>query len=133
MRISGLGFYRAARGRRHDKKLLDNSGVVCHIPEEITVWADTGFQGLQHQHPNTMMPKKSRKKQPLSPEQKQENKLISGIRVTVEHAIAGIKRLACMSHVYRNRKPNVDNRFALLSAGLWNLHLQMKAWPLFLT
>ncbi|WP_440867621.1 transposase family protein [Symbiopectobacterium purcellii] len=34
---------------------------------------------------------------PLSPEQKQENKIISGIRITVEHAIAGIKRLGCMT------------------------------------
>jgi hypothetical protein len=29
-----------------------------------------------------------------------------------------------MSHVYRNRKVSVDDSFALLSAGMWNFHLQ---------
>ena len=120
-----IGFLSSSKsGRRHDKKLLDKSGVARHIPEAITVWADTGFQGLQHQHPNTMMPKKSRKNRPLSPEQKQENKVISAIRVTVEHSIAGIKRLACMAHAYRNRKANTDDRLAEVSCGLWNFHLQ---------
>ncbi|WP_440863588.1 transposase family protein [Symbiopectobacterium purcellii] len=51
--------------------------------------------GIDKQHPNTQIPKKGTRKRPLSPEQKQENKIISGIRITVEHAIAGIKRLGC--------------------------------------
>ena len=85
-----IGFLSSSKsGRRHDKRLLDKSDITRHIPDEVTVWADTGFQGLQHQHPNTMMPTKSRKNRPLSTEQKQENKVISGIRVTVEHSIAG--------------------------------------------
>lgn len=120
-----IGFLSSSKsGRRHDKRLLDKSDVVRHLPDAVTVWADTGFQGLQHQHPNTMMPKKAKKNQPLSPQQKQENQVISGIRVVVEHAIAGIKRLACMAHAYRNRKPNTDDRFAQISCGLWNFHLQ---------
>ncbi|GFN45904.1 transposase family protein [Candidatus Regiella insecticola] len=52
-----------------------------------------------------MLPKKATRKTPLSPEQKKENKLISGIRITVEHAIAGIKRLGCMTQSLRNRRP----------------------------
>lgn len=111
-------------GRRHDKKLLDKSGIVPHIPADVTVWADTGFQGLARQHPNTVMPRKASKKSPLTNEQKQNNRVISSIRVLVEHALSGIKRLACMSGVYRNRKENVDDKFALLSSGIWNLHLQ---------
>ena len=74
------------KGRRHDKRLLDKHDVVRHMPGAVTVWADTGFQGLQHQHQPTMMPQKAKKNQPLLPEQKQENKLISGLRVVVEHA-----------------------------------------------
>ncbi|WP_162505268.1 transposase family protein [Candidatus Arsenophonus triatominarum] len=70
------------------------------------------------------MPKKGTRKRPLSPEQKQENKIISGIRITVEHAIAGIKRLGCMTQILRNRRPFIDDTFLLLSAGLWNFHLR---------
>ncbi|WP_440867670.1 transposase family protein [Symbiopectobacterium purcellii] len=55
------------------------------------------------------MPKKGTRKRPLSPEQKQENKIISGIRITVEHAIAGIKRLGCMTQILRNRRPFIDD------------------------
>ncbi|GFN47065.1 transposase family protein [Candidatus Regiella insecticola] len=76
------------------------------------------------QHPNTLLPKKATRKTPLSPEQKKENKLISGIRITVEHAIAGIKRLGCMNQSLRNRRPFIDDTFILLSAGLWNFHLR---------
>ncbi|WP_440863146.1 hypothetical protein [Symbiopectobacterium purcellii] len=49
---------------------------------------------------------------------------ISGIRITVEHAIAGIKRLGCMTQILRNRRPFIDDTFLLLSAGLWNFHLR---------
>lgn len=114
-------------GRRHDKRLLDKADFIRHLPPQVCVWADTGFQGLSKQHPHTVMPIKASKKNPLTPEQKQDNRVISGIRVVVEHAIAGLKRLACMSQTYRNRKPKVDDRFAVLSAGLWNFHLNTAA------
>ncbi|EGY28739.1 hypothetical protein Rin_00013170 [Candidatus Regiella insecticola 5.15] len=121
-----VGFVSQSKnGRRHDKRLLDKADIVRHIPPEITVWADTGFQGINKQHPNTPLPQKATRKTPLSPEQKQENKLISGIRMTVEHAIAGIKRLGCMTQSLRNRRPFIDDTFMLLSTGLWNFHLKM--------
>lgn len=114
-------------GRRHDKRLLDKAGFMPYIPPHVGVWVDTGFQGLDKQHPNIVMPTRARKKQALTPEQKQNNRAISSIRVVAEHAIAGMKRLACMSHIYRHRKPKVDDQFALLSAGLWNFHLSLTA------
>jgi len=45
-------------GRVHDKKLADKNMVVRGIPKEVSVLADTGFQGLQHLHPNTLIPKR---------------------------------------------------------------------------
>ncbi|WP_440867703.1 transposase family protein [Symbiopectobacterium purcellii] len=70
--------------------LSANSDLFNKAPPEVTIWADTGFQGIDKQHPNTQIPKKGTRKRPLSPEQKQENKIISGIRITVEHAIGPI-------------------------------------------
>lgn len=55
---------------------------------------------------------------------KQDNRTISSIRILLEHAIAGIKRLKSASDIYRNRRPNMDDIFTFLVAGLWNLHLQ---------
>ena len=60
----------------------------------------------------------------LTEEEKTDNRLISGIRVISEHAIAGIKRFRSTTDVYRNRIANLDDAFMFLSAGLWNYHLQ---------
>ena len=111
-------------GRRHDKRLFDKADIARHIPEDIPIITDTGFQGIQSVHKNTIMPKKGSKKHPLTETDKQNNRLISSVRILVEHAIAGIKRFKAAADIYRNRKPNTDDTFMLLSAGLWNLHLQ---------
>lgn len=113
--------------RRHDKRLADKDTLFERIPEPITVWADTGFQGIQKQHHNSMVPTKAKKNSPLTYEQKQENKIISGIRVVVEHAIGGIKRYRSVSEKYRNHTAYMDDKLTLVAAGLWNLHLQHTA------
>jgi hypothetical protein len=114
-------------GRRHDKRIADKFQIVQNIPQEIPIWTDTGFQGIQHVHPNTVMPSKATKKKPLTDEQKQNNRTIASIRVLSEHAIGGMKRLKAASDVYRNRLPNLDDTFNFLAAGLWNFHLQQTA------
>lgn len=111
-------------GRRHDKRVADKSGVVKRIPKEVTVWTDTGFQGIKKQHPNSMLPDKSTKKHPLTESQKENNRIISGIRVVSEHAICGYKRFKAASDTYRNRLPNMDDTMNGICAGLWNLHLK---------
>lgn len=115
---------KAKSGRRHDKRIVDKFDVVRSIPPDVTIWADTGFQGIQQIHSNTVMPEKAMKKQPLTFTQKQNNRLIAGIRVTAEHAIAGFKRFKAASDIYRNRLPNFDDRLNLVCAGLWNFHLE---------
>lgn len=111
-------------GRRHDKRLADKQGLFEGIPQKVTVWADTGFLGAAKQHPNTMIPHKASKGRPLAYEQKEENKLISGLRVIVEHAIGGIKRYRSVADIYRNKKAFMDDRLMRVAAGLWNLHLE---------
>jgi hypothetical protein len=113
-------------GRRHDKRLADKVGLFHDIPSDVTVWADTGFQGVAHLHPNTMIPHKAKKNRPLSQEEKQYNRLVSSFRCVVEHAIGGYKRFKAASDIYRNRRPNLDDQFHRLSAGLWNFHLQQR-------
>ena len=111
-------------GRRHDKRIADKSDVVNSIPDDVTIWTDTGFQGIQHQHPQTVLPTKATKNKPLTFAQKQNNRIISGLRVISEHAIGGIKRFKAAADIYRNKLPNLDDTFTLLAAGLWNFHLQ---------
>lgn len=111
-------------GRRHDKRIADKFQVVQTVPQDVAIWVDTGFQGIQRSHPNTVMPTKSTKNNPLTEDQKQNNRVISGIRILSEHAIGGIKRFKSASDTYRNKLPNLDDTFNLLAAGIWNFHLQ---------
>ena len=110
-------------GRRHDKRAVDNQSIFEAIPESVTIWADTGFQGLLKQHKNSLLPKKASKNYPLTFEDRQENKTISGIRIIVEHAIGGAKRYKAFSDIYRNKLAKMDDQLMLIACGLWNLHL----------
>lgn len=110
-------------GRRHDKKLLDKSGFIDNISPDTCICGDTGFNGIQDKHTNTLIPHKKSKSNKLTPEQKSENKVISSFRVVIEHAIGGIKRYGVARDIYRNKIKNFDDKFHLLSAGLWNFHL----------
>lgn len=109
-------------GRYHDKKLFDKETSFRCIPPDRTLWLDKGFQGVQHAHKNVMMPKKKPKNGQLTAAEKEENRVISALRMPIEHAFAGLKRMNCLHHVYRNRNGQ-DDQFMFLSAGLWNLNL----------
>ncbi len=110
-------------GRRHDKRLVDKAHLIRSVPNTVTIWTDTGFMGIQKEHNNCILPRKKTKKHPLTEDEKQENKLISGIRILAEHAINGMKRYKAAADIYRNRKPFIDDIMTLVCAGLWNYHL----------
>lgn len=112
-------------GRRHDKRLADKASLFEHIPEEVALWTDTGFQGILKQHSNTLIPKKGSKKNPLTIFEKEENHIISSFRVVVEHAIAGLKRFKAYGDIWRNKIQNLDDTVMRIVAGLWNLHIEM--------
>jgi len=108
-------------GRRHDKRLADKISLFEHVPEHVSIWADTGFTGIRHIHENSFVPKKDH---PLTPKEKQENKIISSLRYVSEHAISGMKRFGIMIQTLRNKIGKFDDLIALVCAGLWNFHLQ---------
>lgn len=110
-------------GRRHDKRLADKFGIMAAIPDHVSTWTDTGFQGIQKQHSHVIMPTKRSKRHPFTEADKANNRLISSIRVVSEHAIGGMKRFKAASDVYRNKLVNMDDLMNRLCAGLWNLHL----------
>ena len=115
-------------GKIHDFAQLKKSGLIDHIPPDITLWVDKGYQGIAKcikRNNVVMIPYKKCKGKPLTAQQKLDNKIISGIRIVVEHAIGGIKRFASMSNLYRN-KNGQDDQMIHLCAGLWNFHLQYK-------
>lgn len=113
-------------GRRHDKRLSDRISLIEHIPKDVGIWADSGFQGIERHHPNASVAKRGYKNRPLSDEEKQGNRIISSLRVGVEHAIGGMKRFRACHDVLRNKIGRFDDRVAVVAAGLWNYHLQQR-------
>lgn len=112
------------KGSMHDKKIYDKYGLGDTIPNDVTQWVDTGFQGIATQYDvDVQIPKKNSKKHKLTFEEKENNKTISGIRIISEHAIGGIKRMRSVNDVYRNKKANIDDKLILVSAGIWNLFI----------
>ena len=86
-------------GSVHDKKLADESGLTS--PPDALVVKDTGFQAYEPPDTATLQPKKPRGRE-LHPIQKTINQVISKVRVTVEHAIAGVKRCRVVADLFRN-------------------------------
>ena len=111
-------------GRRHDKRLADKESLFESLPTDIDLYVDTGFVGVVKVHQKTYIPKKKSRRRPLTSDEKEMNTLISSYRVLIEHVIGGIKRYRCMSERLRNHTAFIDDQFILLSAGLWNYHLQ---------
>ncbi len=109
-----------SNGKNHDFNIFKKSKVkLC---EGIRVITDTGYLGLQKIHKNTFIPKKKSKKNPLTKEEKKQNRELSSSRVLNEHVIGKVKRFKIVSDRYRNRRKRFGLRFNLI-AGVYNFEL----------
>lgn len=123
-----IGFLsKTVEGKRHDFTLLKEESPPSRIPRSVQQHLDLGFQGYQKQYPHhrVSMPQRKHRTRDLSPILKERNKKKSAVRVLVEHAIGGIKRLRITTDVFRNKVKDFDDQAMLISCGLWNYHLSM--------
>jgi DDE superfamily endonuclease len=74
-------------------------------------------------HANSELPKKKSKKNPLTKEDKQNNKKLASDRVANENVIGMLKRFRIIADKYRNRRKRFGLRFNLI-AGLYNWELK---------
>jgi hypothetical protein len=113
-------------GSRHDKKDLDESGIVENIPGCIPIDVDLGYKGLENVFENINIPIKKPKNKELTPEQKEENKKFSQKRIRVEHIIGATKRFSCLVQPYRNRKDNFEDHIVITCSALANFYQRTK-------
>jgi len=113
-------------GRVHDYPLLHASGWLPQLPQGLRLWVDRGFQGLEQAAPHLQVfqPSKKPRGGRLPQWARGLNRLVAKVRVRAEHAIAGIKRLRCLTDVYRNRRQAMEDHLMVVGCGLWNLQLQ---------
>jgi transposase len=103
-------------GRQHDFALCRATLPV--LPPTTVLLADSGYQGLAalQKADAVMIPFKSRKKQPLSDEQKEYNRQLSRQRIVIEHVFARLKVFKILAHRYRNRRQCFEIRAKLIAA-----------------
>lgn len=124
-----IGFLsKTVEGKQHDFSILKELSLPEHIPKHIIQRVDLGFKGYQTQYPEhtISMPLRKPRTRELSKSVKEQNARKSRIRVLVEHAIGGIKRLRITTDVFRNRLKGFDDLAMLISSGLWNYHLTFR-------
>lgn len=110
-----------SNGKRHDFRLLKESGVRIH--PSIKSLTDTGYQGIQKIHLKSELPKKKSKKEPLTKEDKKNNRALSSERVLNENVIGMVKRFKIIADRYRNRRRRFGLRFNLI-AGIYNFEIE---------
>jgi len=88
-----------ANGRQHDFKLFKESKV--RAKPETQLETETGYLGITKIHANSVLPRKSSRKKPLTDEDKAFNSAISSQRVLNEHMIGLVKRFKIISDRYR--------------------------------
>ena len=105
-------------GKKHDKKICDEEGH--EFPEGSTLYKDTGFQGYEPAGVDTRQPKKKPRGRELTLEEKEQNSLISSMRIVVEHVICGVKRCRIVKDVFRNTRDMFADLVMEIACGLHN-------------
>lgn len=113
-------------GKRHDKKLADESGYI--LPKGSSLLQDTGFQGFSLDDVAILQPKKKPKGQPLSDLDKSVNQWLSSLRIRMEHAIGGVQRLRIVKDKIRNWKQGFRDSIMEICCALHNFRLKFRPW-----
>ena len=79
-------------------------GQVCDIPKDSVLVQDAGFQGFHLDGVSILQPKKKPRGGTLGYADKVRNRLISGVRVRIEHTISSVKRYRIVKDKSRNWK-----------------------------
>lgn len=111
-------------GSKHDKAIWDELAVDRF---EQNLLADLGFLGIDKTHQNVILPFKKAKNRDLTEQQKQINKVISSLRIRVEHAFAGIKRLKIIRNKIRLKSYDIRDQMMRIASALHNFRMTYRS------
>lgn len=102
------------KGKQHDFSVFKDSRLLLH-PDAL-VLVDSGYQGIQKYHQNSILPIKKKKGQPLSAEDKAHNKALAKRRIFIEHINRRCKIFRIVKDVYRGKHKNYSLTWNLVAA-----------------
>ena len=109
-------------GSTHDKTIYDELAIDVG---EVPFLLDLGFQGVDEQG-STIVPFKKPREKKLSTVKKQINQAMSKLRVKVEHAFAGLKRLRMLKDKIRIRCYAKRQVIVKIAAALHNFRVDSR-------
>ena len=95
-------------------------------PEGTRLQQDTGFQGYAPQGVTILQPRKKPRGGELTAEEKQLNRILSSIRVVIEHLISGAKRLRIVKEELRLKVENISDDLMEIACGTHNFRDLMR-------
>ena len=107
-------------GTLHDKALWD---ALVVKPFEQNLLVDLGFMGIDKKYPNAILPFKKTRNAKLSEAQKQINRVISRLRIRIEHAFAGVKCLKIIRNKIRLKSYDSRDQMMRIATALHNLRI----------
>lgn len=113
----------SCQGSTHDKSIWDELEFDFG---DLNVLADLGFFGVEKDYPNVILPYKKPKNGEITDLQKQINKAIGSVRVKIEHAFSGVKRLKIIRNKIRLRTYEIRDKVFKIAVGLHNLRVQFR-------
>ena len=113
-------------GRQHDFSLLKKE-FPSELPwfEKFNIRVDLGYLGIvkDFKCKSVSIPYKKSKNNPLTDEQKLQNKQFAKERIFIEHSISGLKRFRILSDKLRIHHVDFYDEILGVCAGLWNFYL----------
>jgi hypothetical protein len=103
-----INLSKSCPGRCHDFKLRQQSDP---LPPGSLKYVDLGYQGLDKQADQGVLPHKKPKGGLLTAEQKSDNHQHSKMRIMIEHKFAQLKKFRILSETYRNFRRKHHLRF----------------------
>jgi hypothetical protein len=115
-------------GSVNDVRLLRESGLLGRLAEGEAALADKGYEGADKGERVGVLvqPKKDRKKNPCSAEDKARNRLIARHRIVVEHVIAQLNRFTALRQVWRGKRVARHSQVVRVVALLVNRRTRVK-------
>ena len=111
-------------GRMHDTCIADEARYT--LPTGSILDQDAGFQGFKLPGVQIMQPKKKSRNGTLTPQEKEENRRISSIRVHIDHVIGDIKRYRITHDIIRLSCSEFRDMVMETWRGLHNFRIRLK-------
>ena len=116
------------RGALHDSSMIGEELPTLDHPVFDQLWLskDSGYQGYDPPGVHLLASRRAFRNQPLTPVDKEWNTWVGSVRVVVENAIGGLKRLRTAAERYRKFLQHRAHQTMRVASGLHNLRVRYR-------